>query len=428
MLLNSSFLKKKIPLHLPVWMVAASPFALYIVWSYYWFTKVHLSFIKWHTHVMVYVYLWFIGMTILSFTKRKHASELQKNILLLFSAVIFSLAVVEIYLHVSGKVNTYLEKASGYYTSPYHPLDQTHYHGWMPGKPHLIKKPEYSFLFPTNSFGMPDVEWPVCKEDGEARILALGDSFTEGDGAPHDSNYPSLLKQMLKDAEINQFTVMNGGVSGSDPFLNFVALRDLLLPYKPDIVLQELSSDDITTDIVIRGGMERFLPNGKQKFKDGPWWEFIYAVNYLSRFYFHHVGYNEILRKGYPSKEESREINSKLNALFSDFDSLSKVNGIRLIIFLKPDREEIMANKYRYDFTLILTHLQKNLNVEFFDLLPFYQQHITRSNSDVKDYFWVYDGHHNSKGYKMMAEGIYSYLIDSTSQLMLRRNLQHPVN
>ena len=51
--------------------------------------------------------------------------------------------------------------------------------------------------------------------------------------------------------------------------------------------------------------------------------------------------------------------------------------------------------------------------------MPFYHSYIDRAGTHADDYYWKTDGHHNSKGYEMMAattlENIAPYLHDSIS-------------
>jgi hypothetical protein len=56
--------------------------------------------------------------------------------------------------------------------------------------------------FRTNSFGMPDREYPIVKGD-HLRILAVGDSFTEEWGVEESEAYPKVLEQnFLQGAEV----------------------------------------------------------------------------------------------------------------------------------------------------------------------------------------------------------------------------------
>ncbi len=238
--------------------------------------------------------------------------------------------------------------------------------------------------------------------------MALGDSFTEGDGAPYDSSYVSLLNKKLLAAG-DTFYVMNAGVCGSDPFNNFILLRDRLLIYKPDIILQVLASNDMTTDILLRGGMERFQEDGTLKYRPAPWWEPLYAVSYISRIVITFAGYNELLKKDTINSSDQNELNEKTSDLFRQYARLSKTHKMLLIVILRPDWFEIEKNQYAYDFSFIRSQL-KEQGIETLDLLPRYREYIAAHHSEAKNYFWPKDGHHNPTGYEMMAQTIYENL------------------
>lgn len=387
-----------------LWAAVFILLAAYLVWEAAWYTQVGLCIIKWHTHCVEYVYVWLLGLGLFRLLTKSGVSEKAKNIFLVFSSLVITLGSVEIGFQITGTTKTYLEKASGEYTSHYSPQDKGWYHVWPIGISHIIKKPEYSYWRPTNSERVGDYEWNRNTRKNELRIMALGDSFTEGDGAPYDSSYVTLLKKMLN-AQGNSFYVMNAGVLGSDPFFNYVQLRDRLLVYKPDVILQALSTQDLTTDLLLRGGMERFKPNGKLKFTKGPWWEPIYAVSYISRLFFNVAGYNDLLLKGEPQPEEINLMNIKIIDLFKRYSLLCRQNHSRLIIILRPLHNEIEQNKYDYDFSTILNAIAGQ--AEVVDLLPAYCEHIKKSNTRVTDYYWKTDGHHNSAGYELMAKCVY---------------------
>lgn len=402
-------LRKKFTIRIPVWAFIVFVFFLYAAWEILWYTQVGLRVVHWHTHFAIYLYLWAAGTLLFLCLPTKLFPSKGLNGFLLFSSLIFALLSIEIYLTLAGQLKTYMEKVTGYYTSPYAPQDKSLYHAWPPGKEHYITKPEYSFWRPTNSFGLPDVQWPVAKKRGEKRILALGDSFTEGDGACYDSSYVSLLKRKLL-AGGDTFYVMNGGVCGSDPFFNYVELKDHLLKYRPDIILQSLSTQDLLTDILLRGGMERFRKDGTLQFRPGPWWEPLYAVSYISRLYFRSKGYTELLRPKHPSLAEVAQLDADITALFKSYIDLCREENIDLVIVLRPDQLEIVQKKYDYDFAPILHSIQTNEHVRIYDLLPCYLDYIAGSHSNPNEYFWKTDGHHNGKGYEMMAQCIYDKL------------------
>lgn len=359
---------------------------------------------------MLYVFLWLLTGLVIGVIP-KISFDNKKNLLTLFTALLVSGFIGEFFLLCSGTNRTYLEVLNGYYQSCYSTVGKTYYHSWpKPNEPHQVSKQEYSYWRPTNSLGFPDEEWPLVKSENEKRVLFLGDSFTEGDGASYDSSFVSLLNPKLNNVDKN-FYLMNAGVCGSDPFFNYINLKDRLLKYKPDYVIQSLSTMDLTTDILIRGGIERFQTDGTLKYNSAPWWEPIYAVSYLSRIFFRIAGYNELLQKNGLIHQKEALLNKQLIDLFTQYYNLCEQNNIRLIIVLRPDETEIINNKYQYNFSQIFDYLKENTNAELIDLLPAYNKIIKENRSEVSDYFWKYDGHHNSKGYEIMAQSVYENII-----------------
>ena len=73
------------------------------------------------------------------------------------------------------------------------------------------------------------------------RVLAIGDSFTEGDGAVVDSCYPVLLGKFLNSPnDSTGYEILNAGTCGSDPVYGYQNLQDRLCNYRPDVVLQTI--------------------------------------------------------------------------------------------------------------------------------------------------------------------------------------------
>ncbi|MBP6730555.1 MAG: hypothetical protein KA149_00765 [Chitinophagales bacterium] len=397
----------KVSVNLPVSVITivTALFVAYGIWQGYWYQKVALEIIKWHAHFAIYGFAWLLGYYLLwAFAKTRYA-EKANNYFLVFSSVVVSLLVVEFLLQLTGFASTYLEKVSGYYNSPYRVTDKGLYHVWNNPKEHWIIKPEYKYSRPTNRWGLPDVDWPVNKKPNEKRILALGDSFTEGDGAPDDSDYVAILSQRLNTTG-GGYYLMNAGVLGSDPFFNYIQLKDQLLRYKPDFILQTLSSQDITADIKMRGGMERFQKNGTLKFTSAPWWEPVYALSYISRLFFKALGYSELLKREKLTAADKEKLNKQTVELFKNYQALCNEKGIRLYVLLRPDRYEIEQNKYQYD----IASIAKESGVETVDMLPLYNTYIEKNKAKPTDYFWSLDGHHNSKGYQMMADVLFESL------------------
>lgn len=218
----------------------------YMGWEYYWFTKVDWLFVKWHTHLAPYMLLLLVLFTYTRFVRVK------ENTLLLLSSVCVGLMLAELIvyaLYAPSDVTFYHQ----FRTNP-----TNYYHTWFPNEKHDLKNIEFSYSRHTNSLGFSDREWAVQKDTTKLRIITLGDSFTEGDAAPADSAYPFLLQQILGE----RVEVLNAGICGCDPVFNYKNLEDRLLKYQPDVVIQTISTNDLFKDISLRGGFERFMPEG----------------------------------------------------------------------------------------------------------------------------------------------------------------------
>ena len=385
---------------LMVWVPGVTILITYLIWELYWYTQVGLVFVKWHTHLMAYAYLSILVYFIYK-TVNRPASIIIRNAFLVLGSMIFSLFIAELFLSISGTYETNIEKAEGGYVSPFDILmTKNPYHVWPAHKAHWLHDLEFNYIRHVNSLGFSDPEWRSYKKPKEIRILALGDSFTEGDGAPYDSSYVSLMRQILiKKSE--SFYIMNAGICGRDPFYSYVNLRDRLLVYKPDIVIQSIGTGDMNTDILIRGGMERFEKGGPLT---PPWWEPLYAISYVSRIFFSLAGYNQLLQKPGKLELEKNRINKSVEDLFRDYSCLCQKKNIKLFVVLHPQINELDSNAYEYDFKPVLESMRSDPNINVIDLLPYYRSYISNSHTTAADYYWKHDGHHNPQGYMMMAQ------------------------
>jgi len=193
----------------------------------------------------------------------KHQSR-TATLIVLFWIVVF-LVAAEILLRVPCTYCTWMEENRGRFIEPYAINEDSWYFVRKVNSIGSYHQPEFNYEIRTNSLGFRDIEHPLAKATGECRILAIGDSFTEGQGAPFDQTWLSVLGRNLNRPEsTHQFTMMVGGVAASDPFYAYRILVDKLLAYQPDLVMMAVHRNDVI-DAIIRGGEERFLPNGRVK-------------------------------------------------------------------------------------------------------------------------------------------------------------------
>jgi hypothetical protein len=98
-----------------------------------------------------------------------------------------------------------------------------------------------------NSHGLRDREYAVIKPPHTFRILALGDSFTYGDGVALEETWVKglehRLNQQLGDIGVH-FEVLNAGIPGYNTHQELIHLRDVGLQFDPDLVVVEFTLND----------------------------------------------------------------------------------------------------------------------------------------------------------------------------------------
>jgi hypothetical protein len=347
--------------------------------------------------ILISIIIYFIIKTLSVITNfRFPMREIQLAIL----TVAICLILIEISFVLSGKKSTYLEKRYlYYYTSGFDPERPDWFRVW--DSDHNLKTGEFCYHRTINSEGLSDKEPIVIKKRNEYRIIALGDSFTEGDGADADSTWLKFLERSLAKYRFKRaLTFINAGVCGSDPYFEYVLLKERLLKYKPDLVLLAVNNSDIS-EILIRGGMERFRPDGTLKYNPAPWWEPIYAMSHISRLLFSALGYNDILLKD--DQTELLKSKQKIIDIICTFKKLSEKGNFKLVVIFHPFKSEINLNKLELES--VMKSVSANNDVEVLNMLKYYNNEKIDSNNS-NDYFWKQDGHHNAKGYAAFASGV----------------------
>lgn len=344
--------------------------------------------------ILFWSVLWWVCNFILRKTKQS------PKIFWVSNAVFISLILAEAILRLSGLLANYSEKRHGYYESQYHYSNPEY---WISRKTDevVLNSSEYSYRRKLNSMGFSDTEWNQSKINNGYSILALGDSFTEGDGTHADSTWLKSLERKINDSAIHY---MNAGICGSDPVFEYYLLKNRLSKFHPDLVIMCINNSDII-DIMVRGGFERF-DNGEVVFNKGPWWEVIYASSHISRLFFRLFFRSDVLLT---QKQYETERNKALNTLHNSLDQFvryGRLKEFRLVFVFHPFINEVLYNKIIYLKTAIDWCEQKNYKT--INLYNYYQK--DRIKNNIRQYYWKHDGHPNAKGYELMAEGIYQGL------------------
>jgi len=402
--------KKKINFSIPLWLLLLLLLTAYAGWEIYWFTQVGLAFIKWHTHFMLFVYLWLAGMLLLSFNPNQKHKE---NFMLSFSVLVFMLLATEVALHFTGFNKTYLEKRSNQYQSLYGNKSNDFIRAYSPEQLHYLKTPEYNYPRQANSYGFSDEEWVA--DTSKILIQTYGDSFTEGDGAPADSSYPAMLRTLLG----KNFQVQNYGICGNDPGFYVPQFGKVGSRFQPDAIVLCYGTGDLMADFFSKGGLERFYKGGWRSRK-GPWWEVVYGTSYLSRLFFHAFGieYGKFFLSDKDIALQLKAMAPQWNNIFAEIGRLAQSHNIKVLLFKKPERSEIVRAEYQYNMAFFDTFLLQHPIFHHADLMPFYRDSAGMvSNETTAPYYWPKDGHHNSKGYAVMARGVHSALKSKLPEL-----------
>lgn len=335
--------------------------------------------------------------------------SLAKILIVLFWVVVF-LAGAELLLRQLCSYCTWTESNNGWFVSPYAINEDSWYMLRQKNAVLSYDQAEFDYEIRTNSLGFRDVEHPVNKPVGEYRILALGDSFTEGQGAPFSETGLSVLQRNLNHLNgMYSYRVMVAGVASSDPFYEYRVLLDKLLVYQPDLVMMIINGSDVM-DVLRRGGEERFLPNGRVKGVEppAPALAWLYEHSHFARFVMSEAfDYTYLL---VTKSERGRRVTAaqdKMKALILKIDGLLQDQGIEFVLVVLPSERDIESNAYEElrNQQGLLDFCHSN-GVATIEVKPYFIEQLANGNSELNDLFWPKDFHFTPLGYRYMGEAI----------------------
>ncbi len=177
---------------------------------------------------------------------RRHLRKLLLGAALAVGGVLLGLAPLEAYLRVTG-----------YGASEVWVQDARL--GWFhrPGAEAWFEKPCYRAHVTINRDGLRDTDRTIAKPEGSYRILILGDSMTEAIQVDLEQTYPRVLERLLNGANPGKaFEVINLGVAGYGTDQEYLALRNVGLRYRPDlVVLAFFTGNDFQENVPGLGGI-----------------------------------------------------------------------------------------------------------------------------------------------------------------------------
>lgn len=350
-------------------------------------------------HVTVLVYLTLLYII---------AATIKSNVIRINLIVFLSLLLVsEVYLRISKKgFPNYIENNSTslfcMYQSRSFGTSGRLLNGLYINRPNserTEKKVEFQYNHRYNEMGLRDTVLSFYRN--KKNILLLGDSYTEGVGAPADSSGPRAVEYHLKEMGKN-YDVINAGVSGSDIVYAYGLLDTLFKQTQPKIVLYNLHYSDID-DIMFKGGDERFTNGARKAF----WWEYIYSFSCIYR-----IVSNRILHLN-PDTTTKDDFNFALEEIKQkvvDFNEYCSKNKAIFVLIITPGPNELY-NTYHFAnaFNLETTIKELDSPVNYINTQQILTDEINRSN-DVDKYYHRLDFHLTAYGYwlwgKIVASGL----------------------
>jgi lysophospholipase L1-like esterase len=322
---------------------------------------------------------------------------------------VFTLISLEVILR-GLKINASWEEITGnHYATYYGQKLPTWFNAWSPNQEFEMDHGDFKYHYKTNSLGLREKE-NFFQDTGKTKIVCIGDSYTEGVGAPYDSSYPRFLERAFIDSGFN-CEIMDAGASGSDPFYEYMLYREKLAKYHPNYLLLQVNQSDIT-DYIYRGGFERFKPDGSTTNRKGPWYLGLYHYSYIVRYLSdswpgHNLTSQFITRDEFDTVYAPQAI-SEIAKAIDTISALTRQNNCKLMVILQP-----IASDVAYDndintatanrFITLQQHAQKS-GICCVNLWPSLKLKINPQNKDK--FSWYRDAHYNSAGYKLFTEAL----------------------
>lgn len=318
----------------------------------------------------------------------------------------FGLGIIEVWLRHEGTFATYFEQNGladpGHRTEH---LAEPYLHIYKPRQDVVIARTEFTIRLRANGEGLLGPDMPLLKAPGEYRIITIGDSFTEGVGADAAHSYPAVLARLLaaRPRSTGTYTVMNAGISASDPVYEIELLRRKLIKYEPDLVILALNNSDLN-DLERRGGVERYRADGQLQDASLPWWTWFFDHSHLVRaLILRGLGYDWNLRPPVEAAASARRAVSDIVQSGVTGARLAAEHGFRLLVVVHPMWQEVQSRTLDPGLVEVEAGL-KAAGVDYADLLPHFVAAIP--NPIPPDYYWPKDRHYTAKGYEVFARAV----------------------
>jgi lysophospholipase L1-like esterase len=168
-------------------------------------------------------------------------SKNRKVIILLIVSTLISLSLAEVGTKILFKEDN---------VSKCLQLDAVTHHSFRPNTSCTYIHPDQGrVVLKTNSLGLKSPEIRIPKPKKTFRILMLGDSFTEGYGVVAKNTFSNQLQNLLQNQYLDhKIEVINAGMRGYSPILEYLFLKKKGLKLEPDLVIVNVDATDVTDE------------------------------------------------------------------------------------------------------------------------------------------------------------------------------------
>jgi len=303
---------------------------------------------------------------------------------------------------------------------------------------------EYDVPIRINNLGLRDKDYDEELNSDIKKILLLGDSMTFGYGVEQEQSYPKTLEKLLGD----YYFVINSGVGGYSPDVEYIYLKEKGLKLNPDVVILGLYVGNDITDLEFNNWIrldEKDLPKkissnqfyvddqnrlrtkgDENVIKNNPF-PILYGINVflsykshayiffkerLKSLFYKLTGQEESIQKTIYGNYYNKDLElswKKVEAILVEMNLLVKEKDKYFVIILIPSRDQFQEEKDNtYNFTNPNKRLMafgKENNLIMIDLLPYF-----KGEDDPRDFYYKKDVHLNKEGHRFLAEKIYEKL------------------
>lgn len=157
----------------------------------------------------------------------------------------------------------------------------TRHHRLVPHAVFQHSEVEFDYVWANNSLGMRDRERSIQKDPRNFRIFFLGDSVVQGYGVSREQTMVALLESSLNEPMREKTVeVLNGGVFGYSPFLEYLYLKEVMPLIEPDLVIVGFFlGNDVGDDHFYTRQARVSEEDGSVFFEDEKWpWSYLNEV------------------------------------------------------------------------------------------------------------------------------------------------------